>query len=597
MKGFMKYINFLLVSLFLVFSNIGFAQLDFPAKFSSDQKELQDLEKLEKELQETSKAVDEYVATLSSEEQAEFNKAVEEVTEMIEDMSEEEFSQFLGEAFGKEPPLEEPIEKEVIKVEKISTPEPILTKKEKNKQAQAVSLIDAIITHTNSFIVKMVSSPDLSSKIETWGREGILKEWPTTLKWEDFKLQLESLSQKLYRIKDIDPQTKKYKYVDDLIKDEALYNNLLQLKRQITKYEPNIEIPEFGLEKLSTESKQSTQKIASSYAEALYKLKVPQALEKIFEKYEPTAKKLRAEEEAAEKKAAGQAKRTLPTERSLVAGREPTERRDFRSPRTPYYAPTSAYPKDISTYTAAKAPLQKEKTVDQADQKKRAKPTSSGRATRSGKSSTPTEKKSSERIEIFERKDPESERILGKIGANIKEIADMIEKSEKLKNIDSHIASEEPVDRVLAIIEIPSLKRKISETISDIKALDFKTQLLVPALNRYYKDELQNIFDKYKKSLKIVFDIIQTIEENVETDKEFKKKISDEKKYAYLGDEQTIVRIQKRIGTGVPTIKDEIPHPTSLYELKDEIENLMKTVEDFSAEKGPKARLSGKQKK
>jgi len=51
--------------------------------------------------------------------------------------------------------------------------------------------------------------------------------------------------------------------------------------------------------------------------------------------------------------------------------------------------------------------------------------------------------------------------------------------------------------------------------------------------------------------------------------------------------------MQKRIGAGVPTIKDEIPHTTSLYELKDAIKSFMKAVEDFSTEKKPKAPSSG----
>ena len=590
----MKYVNFSLVFLFLAFGNIGYAQLDLPAKLSSNQEEVQDLEKLEKDLQETSKAIDEYVATLSPEEQAEFNTAVEEVTEMIESMSEEEFSQFLGETFGEEPPLEEPIEKEVMEIEEeIFTPEPTLTKKEKEKQAQVISLIDTIITHTNSFIVKIASSPDLPIKIEHWGKEGTIKKWPTTLKWADFKLQLESLSQKLYRMKDIDPQTKKYKYVGDLIKDEALYNNLLQLKIQVTKYEPDIEIPEFGLEKLSVESKQATQKITSTYTEVLYTLKVPQELKKLFEKYEPTAKKLRAEEEAAEKRASGEAKKTVTTERSVVAGREITERRDFGSPRMPAYAPTPAYPKITPIDTTTRSPLQREKTVDQTDQQKPVKPTSPEKPTKSGKSPTPTPVKKPVSVKSPEKKDPESERILGKIEANVKEIAVMIEKNEKLKKIDSHITSEESVDRVLAIIEIPSLNRKINETTSDIKALSFKTQLLGSALKKYYKDELQNIFDQYQETLKTVFGAIETIEKSIGTNKEFKKKISDEKRYAYLEDEQAIERIQKSTGTDIPTIKDEIPHPTSLYKLKDAIKNLIKAVEKFSTAKTSKAPPSG----
>ncbi len=574
MKDPMRYIRFLLIPLFLLFGTQAWPQ-----------EEMQDLATLEKELEETSKAIDEYVSTLSPEEQEEFNKAVEEVTEMIENMSEEEFTQFLGEAFGEELPLEEPVEKEVEveeEKEEIPIPEPVV-KEEKGKQSQAISLIDAIITHTNSFVVKIASSPDLPGKIEYWGKQGTIKEWPSTLEWKDFKLQLESFSQKLYKMKDIDPQTKKYKYIDDFIKDEALYNNLSQLKRQVTNYEPNIEIPEFGLEKLSTESKQATQKVANAYTEALYILKIPQALEKLFEEYEPVAKKVRAEEEAAEKKAAALAKKKPTPERALVAGRE-AEGADFGYPRTPAYRPP-AYP----TYTpSAYAPTYKpSKREEPTDFKKSGKPTKP----RSGKSEkpAPTEEKFEGVSQVLEKKDHESEKMLWKIEADLKKIAGMIEKNEKFKNIQDHLTSDEPVDHGLAVIDIPPIKRLIRDVISDIKALKRKVQLLGPVSKKYYKEELQSLVDKYKEPLKEIADSVNAIQKKIETDAAFTKSVSDEKKYAYLGDEQAISRIQKR-APGEKTIKDDIPHPTSLYELKDEIENLIKTAKDFAVEKKPKAR-------
>ena len=290
----MKYINFLLILLFLVFGNRGYAQSDFLSELPSNQEKIENFEKIEKKFQknteETQKTVDnidEYFATFPPEEQAKFNKIVEGISEIAESTSREEFSEFIGIVFGEK--FLKKLEKEIVEVEeeKIPTPKPVVTKQAKKDQTEAISLVDAIITHTNSFILKMTSSPDLPRMIEDWGKKGIITEWPTTFKWTGFKLQLEDLRKKLYKIKDRDPQTKKYKYVDGLIKDEALYNNLAQLKTQITKYEPNIEIPEFGSTKLSIESKQATQKAVNAYTKALYVLKIPQALEKLFKKYEP----------------------------------------------------------------------------------------------------------------------------------------------------------------------------------------------------------------------------------------------------------------------------------------------------------------------
>ena len=292
----MKYINFLLISFFLVFGNRGYAQLDFPSKPPFNQEKIENFEKLKKEFQKNAKETqkiladtDEYIATLSAEEQDKFNKAVKRLDEVVNIVSKKELSELIGKEFDEEF-LKELLEKEIVEVEeeKIPTPKPVVTKQAKKNLAEAISLIDIIITYTNSFILKIASSPDLSKMIEDWGKKGIIREWPTTFNWTSFKLQLENLRKNLYKIKDKDPQTKKYKYAGDLIKDKVLYNNLAQLKTQITKYEPNIEIPEFGLAKLSAESKQATQKVANAYTEALYILKIPQALEKLFKKYEPS---------------------------------------------------------------------------------------------------------------------------------------------------------------------------------------------------------------------------------------------------------------------------------------------------------------------
>ena len=572
MKDSMKYIRFLLIPLFLLAGIKGLAQ-----------EEIQDLTALEREIAKEAQKIDDIVATFSPEEQVEFNKALEEVTEMIENMSEEEFTQFLGE-IGEEFPLEEPkeevIEEKDIKEEEIPTPEPVV-KEEKGKQSQAILLIDAIITHTNSFVVKIASSPELPGKIEYWGKQGTIKEWPSTLQWKDFKQQLERFSQKLYKMKDRDSQTKKYKYIDNFIKDEALYNNLAQLKRQVTTYGPTIEIPEFGLEKLSAESKQATQKVANAYTEALYILKIPQALEKLFEEYEPVAKKAQAEEEAAEKKALAQAKKKPTPERALVAGRE-EEGVDFGYPRayTPPTYPTYPSPAYAPTYRPSKR-------EEPTDFKKSGKPTKP-RPGKPGKPE-PTEEEKFEGVpQVLEKKDFESEGMLVKIETRLEEIANRIEKNEKFKNIEDYLTSDKPVDHSFAVIEIHTIKQGISKVISNIKALNRKVQLLGSVQKKYYKEELKSLVDKYKEPLKKIADAINAIQEKIETDAAFDKSIFDDKKYAYLGDEQAIARIQKR-APGEKTIKDDIPHPTSLYELKDTIEDLIKTVKDFSVEKKPKA--------
>jgi len=593
----MQYVRFLLIPFFLFFgitflleANAGLESgisAGLPTQGASP-----DFEALEKELEEASKVIDEYVASLPPEEQMEFKKAVEKLTEEIENMSPEEFEEFFGEVFGEELPFEEKetkeeVEKEIKEEEVITEPE---IKEERGKQSQAILLIDAIITYTNSFLVTIASSPDLPGKIEFWGKEGTIKEWPSTLVWKDFKEQLENFSQQLHKIKDQDSTTKKYKYLDDLIKDESLYNNLTQLKTKISHYIPKIEIPEFGLEKLTTESKQAVQKAVNTYTESLYTLKIPQELTKLFEKFEPIAKKLKTEEEETEKKAAAQAKQTkaMP-ERALVAGREMETGYSYGYPGSPsaYRSTYPTYPS--SAYTSPYGSTTRFSTkVEPIDRKKMGKPgktpiRSSGPGKPGGEKLEEIEKK--EAPVKLEKKDPDAERLLGKIEANLKEIDRMIETNEKFKSLEKQLASGDAVDQSLAIIEIPAVRRRVNEVTSDIKALGRKVQLLGSTPKKYYKEELQSLVDKNKKPLKEIMDVINTIEEKINTDAAFAKNVSDEKKYVYLGDEQAIERLQKRAPAEAKTIKDEIPHPTSLYEFRDVIEDLLKTTKDFGGEK------------
>jgi len=308
----MKYIKTLLYQIIVACNICMIGHIVHAQPTETEMSEMQ----LEKELMEASEAIDDYVKTLSSEEQAEFNRAVEEVSEMIEGMSEEEFNKFLSEMFAGE---EETDKEAVLTPEEIPVEEeeeeeePVVTPEQQRKIDNVLAMIDGITKEINLFITKVQSSPDLPGNIERWGKKGKIKEWPDKLAWADFKKQLESFVQKLYKVKEQDPKTKEYKYAGDLLEDETLFNNLAQLQVKLTKNVIKIEIPEFGLQKMSKKSKEVAKIVVITLTESIYTLKIPEALDTLFEKYEPKAEKIRKEEEEAEKKAAEAAKKTAPS--------------------------------------------------------------------------------------------------------------------------------------------------------------------------------------------------------------------------------------------------------------------------------------------
>ncbi|HEX4068680.1 MAG TPA: hypothetical protein VHX42_01155, partial [Candidatus Babeliales bacterium] len=262
----------------------------------------QQMQDFEKELEEANKAIEEYVSSLSPAEQAEFNRQVEEMSRVLENMNEDEFEKFLGEMFADEP-ITEP--NPFIDVQPITEPvveTTALSNEDKKKVETALKVLDDIIKQSNLFMVLVNSSPELPNRITRWGTRGVINNWQTGSKWDGFKLELESLIQKLYKVEEQDLD-KKYKYLLELIADESLYNNLIQLQTSLNKLVPTINLPEFGIQKLSDQSKNAIKEILNKYSESFYLLGIPKALDTLFEKYAPEAEKLRSAEEAGTKRA------------------------------------------------------------------------------------------------------------------------------------------------------------------------------------------------------------------------------------------------------------------------------------------------------
>jgi len=146
----------------------------------------QDFAKMMQELESATKEMDTFVKSLPPEEQAEFNKVVQQVEKKMLDMdpavlekfltnqmSPEEMEQFLGGVFeGIEPATEETKDAVVVeekpKKEKKKKEKPV--KKEATKEEQAVDLINGLVKTTDSVIVKIQAVPELSLKIKRWAK-------------------------------------------------------------------------------------------------------------------------------------------------------------------------------------------------------------------------------------------------------------------------------------------------------------------------------------------------------------------------------------------------------------------------------------------
>jgi hypothetical protein len=288
------------------------------------------MQDMEKELAEANKAIEEYVASLPAEEQAEFNRQVEEMSQMFENMSDEDFDKFLGEMFNEEQmPQPDFYEMPQPSMQEEVVEAPLLTSDQLKKAETAIAILNDIIKQSNLFVVIINSSPELPNRINQWGKKGQISDWQEGMEWNTLKVDLEAFVQKLYKAQEQDLTTKKYKFLFDLMADEALYNNIVQLRTSLNTLLPTINIPEFGIQKLSTQSKTAIKDILKKYTESLYLLGLPKALDMLFEKYDPQAKKIREAEEAATKRALEASKGQRSPAEATEAGMEPEAGYDF----------------------------------------------------------------------------------------------------------------------------------------------------------------------------------------------------------------------------------------------------------------------------
>ena len=159
------------------------------------------------------------------------------------------------------------------------------------------------------------------------------------------------------------------------------------------------------------------------------------------------------------------------------------------------------------------------------------------------------------------------------VATDIQRAAKAVEDSDALSNIKNHLTGKKAVDLDMAMNNLPRAKRKLKEAIDDVKSLKRKVRPLSAQHKAYYKNALQEKIKDDLAIIKKVIDQIKSIEKQWNT---LEKQISDDKKYAYFGFE-----LPEEKAPAQATIKEQIPHPTSLYELKDVYEDLVKEISAF----------------
>lgn len=426
--------------------------------------------------------------------------------------------------------LFEEMEKALAEVEKASTPEarpeypsadiyqgegeskpatPIVQKPvvPSNKQQAAIQLIDALLASITNFLSKAQVMVELPGKISSWVKEGKLRNWPASLTWNNFRAQVEDLQAKLNKIKDKDTKLGTYKYLDDLIKDEGTYNNLAKIKDSLAKSEPKIQLGSFAIDKMTTASRQAIRDTLMSLHEAVATLAIPASLDKIIEKYEPTAKKLKESEEAAAKRALEESRRG----------------------RTPGYTTVGGYPKADTSgrgrydfdrdgggrYSPGlfEAP---EREKARPDEKKDAKSSAAGGGAAGGgkaDAKKPEDKKPSAPEKPKREEDKRADELAKDFSSAAFQIAEALDSYSNLAKIEPHMKDDKFVDEEVYKEGIPLLVegvKKAGQSVKSLKRILGKKQLNDEQKKEFKKEirdgfkDIKGELEKFSKQLESV---------------------------------------------------------------------------------------------
>lgn len=604
--------NQLIGILLLVVSCTIFAQR--PA--STPQMNTPEMQQIEAELAE----FQEELKKLSPQEQEEFFKSMEEAVKKIDDLSktdegkalldkldkgsisDEELDQLINQIVGEEeeikeaaPVVEEPKEapKPVVK------PKPISSKHE-----QAIDTINAIIAHSNAFIVKAATIPELPGKIMKWQKHKLV-DWQPGLTWNKLKTDIEQFVSNLNILLERDQKTKEYYHLDELIKEEMLYNKLKKIQHVVSEYEPQIEEISPLHKSLAKESKRAFQKMLSQYSEALYTLHVIEELKKLVERFQPKAKIAREEEEKAFQKAEQEKKKKLMPGAPITVGRsEPDyvpakkgtrEPRGTPTPTHPVYYPSASTEtsssSDKSTDTGAAKGKEKGKTADKAKEKdtkdKKEKEEEGKEDEKEEKNERLSAlKKQAEKIE--EKTFKEADAIVEKIADNLQNVAATLKKTTFFDRLEKHVMDDSDIDYAFALEIMPELMRELSMRRGVLGNLEQLQKKVTTQIGRTkYQEKLKTIFDKYKNQIDPVLQHLTTIEGQWQT---LDQTMPKSKQYVYFA--QEIAAPEGMSQEDIDAALDKIEEESTSVE-----EGLQKAVDYLETQKPTDSKLMEAQQK
>lgn len=569
------------------------------------------------ELEELEREIEAMISQMSPEEQEEIARIAQE----IDEMSPEELEDYLD-ALLEEEEMSSGGEEQPEQPSNEKTPEPVALRLPSNKERAAEKLIESIIHHIDSCMVKLNAMLDIGQRMERWAQQGKITQWPSDKTWFEVKSDIELLQSRLRMALDTLPNTAHFKYLVHIADNENIMHHLEKLAATLATYEPQIAESLFGIEELKDSSKVPLQKTMSELMDALYDMALPTTLLDLMAKFDPEAEKLKKEVDQAAKKAAQEQGKVKRPGASVTAGKpssssfksagsfkypsfggqstSPSSRSDSgpeieRAPASKVKdkggtsgdksdkgkAPSSKGGKKKSKKATKKAPKLKRRVSKKKPKKSTpAKSTSKKMPTKSGAASAvkePVVERPAVEKQTIEKSTIEKSAVERPAEAN-QQLEDILVKLEQLLRSVYSIAISQEFDQLffdiqksditeqdmtLSQVLLPEIMRVLGPRNGLLDQLRTFERVILSATadqKAYYYDQLSFLFKRYNRVFNVLIDDFNVLVEQQAT-------LPYNKQYLYFGAPAVYEGQTVEQKATIDTIARQVLSPTSVHEL------------------------------
>lgn len=528
-------------------------------------------EEIEQYVAEMEQEYKQMLASFTPEEREQWEKEQEEIEKIISNMDEKELNALIEEMMQQ--PLAEidalPQEqKNIPPTPVVSVEQPIKEKPplDISKYESILELLDDIIKRTDSFLVKVHSIPDMELRIDRWVRVKKITSWPEGKTWNIFTADIEQCMQELARLKEKDPQTGLFKYLDALKKQDLIINSLERLKKILYESEPRIAITSFGLEPISGDSRKALKTLIIEYSALLYGAQFLQSVEKIFAEFEPEAQKRRTAVETARTEAAKPIS-TVPG--TMISGGYPYT----PTPGTTYPSYTGGYSYPTQSYTPSTG-ISGQTYQPPIGQTSQAGQTGSTGGFSTPQSGTPTQPAPGTPTPLVPtvsspvKNDYDADRLLTAVETGIIELQSIIRSNNAFNEIRTNLTDATKVasasdDFIVRLV--PLVEKQINTLISDINALARRVRVLPGDTQNYYIAKFKSLVDSNSE-------LIQKLSTSLDEIQAYWSSIPTEKQLAYFKT------------TTIPMESVQQVAQSTLFTLRDGVNKLLKMIPQFPTE-------------